>query len=179
MCITIIILAFPFMFRFNFNTPKQLSTDLSRLADAKNNKLLCGKKASCTIRIRMVRNLPLGPVFSCLDTQKLGKAKCALPKASKTNLLVKNVQRFSCFAHLTHPWTVPKPHDHLDARYLVLGCVCVLPCICMFACLCACVFACAFAGLCGVLLHMSAEHRKVCHESCQSHTLTVCPEIVD
>ena len=66
---------------FRFNTPQQLSTNLSRSADAKNKKFV-KKEAGRALRIRKVRHLPLGPLFLskflCFDTQNTGKNNCAL-----------------------------------------------------------------------------------------------------
>ena len=75
---------------FRFNTPQQLSTDLSRLTDAKN----------------MNKSVKRGPQ----NPDNKGTLK-----ASKTNLFVKKVHatpRLQRFANLSHPWTVLKPHGH-------------------------------------------------------------------
>ena len=71
-----------FSFMFCLNTPKQLSTDHSRLADTKNKKTFAKKKAvGCTIR--------RGQCF-CASTHST-LVKTVLQKASKTNLFVSKV----------------------------------------------------------------------------------------
>ena len=98
-------LCFSFMFRLN--AAKQLSTDLSRLADPKNlTKLVKKNEVGFSLRIRKVTNLPLGPVNSLRHTKPW----------SKRYFLSIQPPVYSVFANLTHPWTVSKPHAHSGAR---------------------------------------------------------------